>query len=465
MTLTHEPIVTVGLMSNAEAISFELHGDFTAAQHSCKAGSWRATLAPGQGVRVSSEAGQQFAAAEVTLRPAQAVEASFTIHDIVIGIDFHWQRRESQTFRGALKLQATNDGLLVINEIAVEDYLASVIASEMSASAHDELLKAHAVISRSWLLAQLAPWRADPGQSSLSFGLRENARGEKELIRWYDRENHRDFDVCADDHCQRYQGLTKAVNTAAGAAGLQKVQQVIRSTFGQALTFEDAICDARFSKSCGGLMEEFSSAWQDVNLPYLRALYDGEKFPAEYALRLTDETNAERWIRNSPPAFCNTSDRTMLQRILPDFDQETTDFYRWRVTLRQDELQALLQQKLGVDFGAVRSLEAVERGPSGRIVRLRITGAKDTMVIGKELEIRRALSKSHLYSSAFVVEAEGAANVPESFVLTGAGWGHGVGLCQIGAALMAESGYSFTRILNHYYPGAQLQRLYSGTAD
>jgi SpoIID/LytB domain protein len=463
MTIEREPVVAVGLMSDVEAISFELHGDFVSDRgESFKAGNWRVGADAGR-ISLTDSAGlSRSVDAEIALRPMNDSDASFTIRDIVIGIRFHWERKEDQRFRGALRLKIDRQGkLIVINDVPVESYLACVISSEMSAAAHTELLKAHAIISRSWLLAQIRPWKLERAQSSLRPLVRKNADGEQELIRWYDREAHADFNVCADDHCQRYQGVTKALKSAEGAAGLRKIEQIISATFGSVLVFDDAICDARFSKSCGGTVEEYRAAWEDVDIPYLTALYDGQEFPAEYPLPLTDEANAERWIKNSPPAFCHTSDRTILQRILPDFDQETTDFYRWRVTLRQDELQALLHKKLGVDFGVIHGLAAVERGHSGRIVRLKITGAKETMIIGKELEIRRALSPSHLYSSAFVVQPEvNSSSAPDSFALVGAGWGHGVGLCQIGAALMAEGGDDFERILGHYYPGAQLSTLY-----
>jgi SpoIID/LytB domain protein len=275
-----------------------------------------------------------------------------------------------------------------------------------------------------------------------------------QLTNWYDRDNHADFDICADDHCQRYQGIAKA--TAA------HVYEAINATAGVVLMHGDELCDARFSKSCGGFTELFASAWQDADVAYLQAFYDGETFPDEYALPLNDETNATRWIRNAPAAFCSTDDRTILQRILPSFDQETEDFYRWRTTIEQDELQRLLKQKLKLELGAIRALEPVERGASGRLTKLRIVGERATVSIGKELEIRRALSASHLYSSAFVIEANDVTNgIPASFTLIGAGWGHGVGLCQIGAALMAERGYSYEQILQHYYRGATLQRLYA----
>ncbi len=468
--IKHEPVVAVGLMTKIETINFDLHGEFCSDQgHSFSAGSWQASVEPGATcVTLADTSGRNnFEVDEIIFRPQPSTASAFTIRGVVIGVDFHWQRQEDQRFQGALRLKVDADGkLIVINEISVEACLASVISSEMSAAAHTELLKAHAIISRSWLLAQLRPWKVERGQSSLRPVSKELADGSKELIRWYDREAHTDFDVCADDHCQRYQGITKATATAAGAAGMEKVRQVIRATGGQVLSFAEAICDARFSKSCGGMVEEYKSAWEDADIPYLTPLYDGETFPSQFALPLNEAANAASWIRASPAAFCNTSDRTILTRILPDFDQETTDFYRWQVTIGQEELQGLLNQKLGVDFGAVHQLEPLERGASGRITRLRIVGEKATMVIGKELEIRRALSASHLYSSAFVVEvARDSEAAPEAFTLTGAGWGHGVGLCQIGAALMAERGWQFAEILRHYYPGAELFRLYSLTAD
>jgi SpoIID/LytB domain protein len=341
--------------------------------------------------------------------------------------------------------------LTVINEVPVEPYLNSVISSEMSATADAELLKAHAVISRSWLLAQMKQWKRPRVKSEAKI---EVVNGQRQLIRWYDQEAHTNFDVCADDHCQRYQGITKATSPM--------VFDAIQATLGQVLEFDGELCDARFSKSCGGMTESFDAAWANERRVYLAVSYDGKTFPAEFALPLTEEANAEKWIRSAPPAFCNTTDPKVLGKILPDFDQATQDFYRWQVTISQSELQELLQRKLGIDFGAIHQLEPVERAESGRLVKLRIVGERETLVIGKELEIRRALSPSHLYSSAFVVETSGnGLEIPESFTLIGAGWGHGVGLCQIGAALMAERGYGFEQILAHYYNGARLQRLYT----
>lgn len=450
--IEREPVVAVGLMTGVESVVFELKGAFAhSSGEGLDGGSYRARPVNNDIEIVSEQDGRSFSASECRLTPA-AAETAFVVRDVTIGIDFHWQRKQDQQFQGALRIKLGADGrLTVINEVPIEAYLIGVISSEMSANAHPELLKAHSVVSRSWLLAQMKPWKKERHKPSFA---PQTIGGEKRLIRWYDQESHADFDVCADDHCQRYQGIAKATSAT--------VHEAIRETFGHVLTSGEELCDARYTKSCGGMTESYDAAWEDAQFPYLAVSYDGEDFPAGFNLPLTDETNAERWIRNSPPAFCNANDTNILGKILPDFDQETMDFYRWRVTIAQDDLQELLRAKLGVDFGAVRKIEAVERGASGRIVRLRIVGEREQMAIGKELEIRRALSPSHLYSSAFVVDSEGMeGGAPAAFTLIGAGWGHGVGLCQIGAALMAERGYDFRRILEHYYRGSQLYGLYS----
>lgn len=460
--IDYEPIVSVGLMTGVEQVSYELKGEFAdAAGVRFAAGNYNAVTACSR-VEIVDADGRRFSSgAEINMSPVSA-DSSFIVRDVVIGIDFHWEQKQDQQFQGALRLKLGADKrLTVVNEIPVEAYLTSVISSEMSATADAELLKAHAVISRSWLLAQMKEWKRARVKSEAKI---ETVNGEKQLIRWYDQESHTDFDVCADDHCQRYQGVTKATSPM--------VFDSIQATYGQVLAFEGELCDARFSKSCGGMTESFDAAWADEQRAYLAVAYDGEgdgeKFPSEFKLPLTEEANAESWIRSSPPAFCNTTDPKVLGKILPDFDQATRDFYRWRVTIAQDELQELLRRKLGpnfsIDFGAIRKLESVERGESGRLVKLRIVGERETLVIGKELEIRRALSPSHLYSSAFVIETAGnGSEAPASFTLIGAGWGHGVGLCQIGAAMMAERGYAFEQILAHYYRGSRLQALYENS--
>ena len=353
---------------------------------------------------------------EITLIPS-APEASFAIEDVVIGIGFHWERKERQVFRGDLRI-LKREGLTVINDVSLEEYVTSVISSEMSASCPLELLKAHAVISRSWLCyPKLHPESDGPGNFSLRVG--------DEITRWYGREAHRDFDVCADDHCQRYQGITKAHSTS--------VSQAARATAGEILKYDGKVCDARFSKCCGGVVEEYRNVWDDRDVPYLVSLPD---------------------IDDSGTVYCDTKDKALLAQILPGFDQETQDFYRWTVRYTGDEIRQLIWSRLSEDVGEVLALEPLERGPSERIIRLRIRGQARSLVIGKELEIRRALSRSHLYSSAFDVERDGA-----MFVLKGKGWGHGVGLCQIGAAVMASRGKNYREILGHYYPGTSTGRL------
>ena len=374
-------------------------------------------------------------------------EAFFELKGVTIGVDFHWQRQEDQRFKGALKLLATHDGIVAINQIDLEEYLTSVISSEMSANASKELLKAHAVISRSWLLAQIEKkYHLGQAEASRPASLQQD---KDSLIRWYDREDHTLFDVCADDHCQRYQGISRASNPT--------VVEAINETRGEILTYADQICDARFSKCCGGVTETFENCWEPVHHDYLVALRDDERhdFPD-----LTQEENARAWITSLPTAFCNTNDQAILSQVLNNYDQETADFYRWEVSYTQDELSELIARKTRIDFGEIIDLVPVERGTSGRLVRLRIVGTKRSMTIGKELEIRRALSESHLYSSAFIVEKEGDPKLPDRFTLKGTGWGHGVGLCQIGAAVMGAKGYDYQAILTHYFPNTAIERRY-----
>lgn len=380
---------------------------------------------------------------ELSFEPSDN-NAAFTLKDVVIGINFHWERKEDQQFQGALKLIVRNDLITAINLINVEDYLTSVISSEMSATASLELLKAHAVISRSWLLAQIEKNKEIIASKEKYSTFTET---EDELIRWYDREDHTDFDVCADDHCQRYQGITRA------SANIQTVKQAIEETRGQVLQSENKICDARFSKCCGGVVEEFQNCWEDIKFPYLVKLRDD--VDSSNVPDLTIEAESVKWIQSRPSAFCNTQDKKILGQVLNNYDQETTDFYRWTVTYTQDELSALVLKRSGIDFGLIQELIPVERGTSARLVKLKIVGSKKTLIVGKELEIRRILSTSHLYSSAFTVKKD-----EDKFILTGAGWGHGVGLCQIGAAVMGEKGYSYDKILLHYYVGASLEKLY-----
>lgn len=439
MKITTQPNVSVGIVSGRE-IKFCLNATYVA-KGIPSAGKQTVSFSE-NGVLWNGKTYKQ-----LEFLP-QSDEASFSLYDVTIGVNFHWERKETQTFLGKLKFIINGNSVCAVNELPVERYLESVISSEMSATSSLELLKAHAVISRSWLLVQMQNRRN--GEATAHVAASE-IQGNGELIRWYDREDHTLFDVCADDHCQRYQGITKETSA--------HVAEAIRQTAGQVLTDEDEICDARFSKCCGGETEEFQYCWENLRKPYLIALRDA---PQQEALDLMVEANADRWIRSSPESFCNTRDAKVLSQVLNNYDQETSDFYRWRVEYTQEQVQQLLTEKLGIDFGAVVDLIPVERGTSGRLSKLRIVGEKLTLVIGKELEIRRALSKSHLYSSAFVVDAldRNEQGIPKRFALIGAGWGHGVGLCQIGAAVMGERGYSYKEILLHYYPGAIIKQIY-----
>ncbi|HJQ69107.1 MAG TPA: SpoIID/LytB domain-containing protein [Blastocatellia bacterium] len=445
MNLNSVPRIKVGLMTGAKSARINLSGGFIMSDgQRVPDGNYTASLDDGA---VALEGPAQARAVTVALSPINFDHGRFTVHDITIGIDFHWQRKEAQQFQGALLIAPGPAGLAIINELPLEAYLVSVISSEMSATCPPEALRAHSIISRSWLLAQLNKPARQADQITIQ-------SDRVEIIKWYDRENHAGFDVCADDHCQRYQGISKAFSEAAFDA--------VKDTRGQVLVFEGEVCDARYSKSCGGMTEVYGAAWEDKTVPYLAAVYDGEGDLREYDLPLTDEANAERWIRSKPAAYCNTDSAELLARILPGFDQETNDFYRWVVEYSEAELREILLARAGLDLGRITALEPVLRGESGRVVKLKITGERGAITIGKELEIRRALSRSHLYSSAFVVEADKdeATGQVERFRLRGAGWGHGVGLCQIGAAVMAERERSHTEILAHYFRGASLKTLY-----
>ena len=372
-------------------------------------------------------------------------KGTFTLHEVTIGVRFHWERREEQTFSGDLAFLPSGKGTLVaINEISVEEYLMSVVSSEMNGEAPFAFLKAHAIASRSWLVAMLSRSKEEKGD-----GREDVIRREGEVIRWYDREDHALFDVCADDHCQRYQGTSSRVSGRAAEA--------VRETRGVFLIHEGKICDARYHKACGGLTENFATCWEETSVPYLSHVSDSARPHAP----VRTEAEAERWILSRPDVFCHTQDQDLLRRILPAFDRETADFSRWQVSYGREELEAILRNKSGIDFGVLHNLVPLERGPSGRIRLLRIEGSKSTVAVGKELEIRRWLSPSHLYSSAFIVcTTRDPSGIPVRFTLFGAGWGHGVGLCQIGAAVMAEKGYTAEEILRHYFRGAALVKRY-----
>ena len=435
------PRVKVGIMNEPE-VNFVLFGEYRLADGTIVTGEQHAEVtAEGQ------VAWNGTVADVVTFEPSE--NGFFELKGVTIGVNFHWERKEDQRFSGALHLIVENGKLTAVNVLPVEDYLLSVISSEMSATASLELLKAHAVISRSWLLAQIDKNKRITEEHEDYKACEEG--GEDEMIKWYDREDHVNFDVCADDHCQRYQGITRQ--------STERVRDAIKATWGEVLTYGGELCDARFSKCCGGVYEEFENCWEPEHYDYLEARRDGEdemNFPD-----LTKEAAAEEWILTSPKAFCNTTDKQILSQVLNNYDQETTDFYRWTVEYTQEELAALILKRSGVDYGQILDLQPVARGTSGRLYKLKIVGTKKTLTIGKELEIRRTLSPSHLYSSAFIVERHDVTDgVPGKFVLRGAGWGHGVGLCQIGAAVMGEKGHNYKEILLHYFINANITTLY-----
>lgn len=429
-----QPTIQVGILKQTE-IKFVLRGEFVV--------NGGAETVSGEGSVALSDGkilykGNRY---ESLLFSSADEESSFDLVDVVIGIHFHWERKETQRFKGALKFILLDGELQAINIVPTEDYLTSVISSEMSATSSLELLKAHAVISRSWLLNKLEDRLEEKHSDAMVIT-------DEKIIRWYDHQDHTHFDVCADDHCQRYQGITKA--------STQAVREAIKATFGEVLTYDGKICDARFYKACGGATELFENCWEEVHHPYLLPVADAANLTLP---DLTQEAEARKWILSAPTAYCNTTDRLVLSQVLNNYDQETPDFYRWRVAYSQKELSELIGEKMGIDFGEIVDLIPLKRGASARIIELKVVGTKRTVVIGKELEIRKALSKSHLYSSAFVVDKE-ENDGSVRFVLRGAGWGHGVGLCQIGAAVMASQGIGYQTILSHYYPHSELTKRY-----
>ncbi|MEG1738389.1 MAG: SpoIID/LytB domain-containing protein [Odoribacter sp.] len=388
---------------------------------------------------LEGKSGTEEVALPLTFYPENFEAEDFDLTDVVIGIHFHWERKENQKFKGKLKILDESEHLTAINILPLEDYLLSVISSEMSATSSPELLKAHAVISRSWLLAQKEKAKEVKGRYDSGY------ETEDEYIRWYDREDHTNFDVCADDHCQRYQGVSKAYTSA--------VSDAIHTTRGEVLISDGKICDARFSKCCGGVTERFENTWEPIKHNYLNSITDT---PTPIITGdLSQEKAAREWILSSPPAFCHTDDPHILSEVLNHYDQETQHFYRWQEEYTPEELSALVKRKLGIDFGTITDLQPIERGVSGRLIRLKIIGTHKTMTIGKELVIRSAFSESHLYSSAFIIEKSDG-----KFIFHGAGWGHGVGLCQIGAAVMGAQGYTYREILQHYFKGSQIQKIY-----
>lgn len=441
-----QPDILVGIMSS-ETIEFTLFGKFKCeGSENVLEGTQLASFSNGK-IRVAS---LESVNNEYVFIPENPETASFELKDVTIGVNFHWEQKENQTFKGALRLIVENKQVTAINVLPIEEYLTSVISSEMSADSSLNLLKAHAIISRSWLIAQIEKQE----KITVATQLYESAFAtNEEYIKWYDREDHKHFHVCADDHCQRYQGITRAHNP--------NVVKAVNETSGVVLSYNGTICDARFSKCCGGVAELFENCWEPVNHPYLTAVVDNPEFPVGFEKDLTIEKNAYAWLNKSPEAFCNTKDEEVLKQVLNDYDWTAKDFYRWTVEYTNEQLSALILRRSGNDFGALVDLIPVERGTSGRLIRLKIVGTKKTLVVGKELEIRRWFSESHLYSSAFTVEKLEVRNgIPGKIILHGGGWGHGVGLCQIGAAVMGHKGYSYDEILHHYFKDIELERRY-----
>jgi len=440
-----EPTISVGIYEGRAIVNVILTAPFSINGSAPVQGEFQITSALNQLVMTDASGKEIARSKEISCVPISS--GTFTLRDVTIGVKFHWERKEDQTFEGKLRFFRREDGTITaINEISIEAYLKSVISSEMSAEAPIELLKAHAITSRSWLVAML---EREKKFKNVDVPSRRSHETNGEIIRWYDREDHRDYDVCADDHCQRYQGVSKMISPAAA--------QAVEETRGVFLVYHDEICDARFSKACGGVSEAFENAWEDSPVPYLRPISDS----SVHHPWIANEPQAERWILSSPEAYCNTTEGNVLRQILPSFDQETADFFRWKVEYQREELEEILLAKSGINFGKLLDLIPVRRGPSGRIITLKIVGSEKSVVVGKELEIRRWLSKSHLYSSAFVVRLERDENgIPIRFSLHGAGWGHGVGLCQIGAAVMATKEFKAEEIVKHYFRNAELLKLY-----
>ncbi len=430
-----EPKITVGITETDE-IKGILEGEFYVESLGPLTGPFSARIEEGK-IHIFDHSHKRLDFPQ-SIRLESPRKAIFTLISVPVGKGFHWERRVSSRFQGNLILMRTSGNrMTLINEIPLEDYLASVVASEMNSSLPLEFLKAHAIMARSWILSLIE--RKDRDQKILSNKPPMNG----EVIRWYSHEGHELFDVCAEDHCQRYRGLPKGK--------FHRIREAIEETRGQVLLYQGEICDARYSKACGGITENFETAWEERSVPYLRSISDA---PFSYPPLRTEE-EAERWILSKPEAYCHIKEHSLVERILPELDRQTKDFFRWKVEYDQEELEEILREKSGYDFGRLKEINPLERGPSGRIKRLRIMGSKLNLVVGKELEIRRWLSRSHLLSSAFTIKREGP-----RWIFYGAGWGHGVGFCQIGAAAMSLRGFSAEMILRHYFQGVEIKKVY-----
>ena len=443
--MKNQPTITVGILDRQAEVTVRLMGNFSGEGFGPASGNFLARATAGTIVLID-EAHREIARSP-SIRLTAHKDSTFILFGVTIGNRFHWERTEDQTFQGNLILRSRPDGTIAaINEIPLEDYLTSVISSEMKGAAPGEFLKAHAILSRSWLLAALDR-RKKKNEVPTPAGKMIEKEGE--VVRWYDREDHDLFDVCADDHCQRYHGIAKIVS--------EQAEEAVRETRGMVITYQGEICDARYSKACGGITENFETAWDDKRVPYLISISDASVPHCP----IGTEEEASGWILSDPEAYCHTKDERLLEKILPGFDCETKTLFRWTIEYSCEELGEILLKKSGFDFGTLQKIIPLSRGPSGRISRLKIVGSKRSMVVGKELEIRRWLSRSHLYSSAFLVTVKyNPHGEAERFTLHGAGWGHGVGLCQVGAAVMATRGFSAEEILRHYFRGVEIKKIY-----
>lgn len=444
MILNEEPNISVGILSNNK-LSFSLKGIFYNSNKKKFMGDFDVVIEENQLILYQNK--QQIAFEnEFHFIPQDSKSSYFILKDVVIGKAFHWQQKESQSFYGKLKLIKENKKITAINIVPLDTYIESVISSEMNATSFLEFLKAHAVISRSWIMAQIYKKKNSTSE-------RHEKISDDEIIRWYDRDAHKHFDVCADDHCQRYQGINRITNV--------KVKNAVKATQGMFLTYKGQICDTRFSKCCGGISENYENVWDNKKYDYLKNIVDNKSKPSAFDLDLQKEENAQNWIKGKPAAFCNTTDTDIIKQVFNNYDLISSNFYRWKINYSQKELSELLKSKLGIDFGYIKNMIPLKRGYSGRLIKLKIIGSKKTLIIGKELEIRRVLSKTHLYSSAIIIDKFNMKNsIPQYFTIFGAGWGHGVGLCQIGAAVMASKGFDFKNILQHYFHNTSIKKVW-----
>ncbi len=427
----NEPVINVGIKLDNN-ILFTLKGSFFFNKNIIPEGDYQATISKDKIITSFCDP-----TSKIELIPCKET-STFLVRNVKIGIGFHWEQLETQEFEGSISLIIEDQMLRLINNVALEKYLKSVISSEMSAMNDSNLLNAHAIISRSWILAQIIN-KTKKSRIKSKKDYSDHEKNLVEITRWYDREDHENFDVCADDHCQRYQGLTKIISKNA--------ERAINETKGIILTYGNEVCDARFSKCCGGRTEDFENVWEPIRIPYMISVFDSK--------------NNNQGI-NEEECFCNTSDPEVLNQILIDFDRSTTNFFRWEENYKQEVLSDLLKRKSGFDFGQILDIKPLEIGKSGRIKRLEISGTKIKVIVGKELEIRKWLSESHLFSSAFTItkKYDSDKSIPSAFIIKGRGWGHGVGLCQIGAAMMSKLGYNYQEILKHYYVGTSIKKIY-----